>query len=146
MTQQDKTTKTLSAAEKKAVRDRARELRASQKREKLEQALLATIDEMPAAEQKIARKVHEIVGRVAPALTAKTWYGMPAYADENGKVVVYFQAAAKFDARYSTIGFDEAAQLDEGSMWPTSWALTKLTAADAKQVEALVRRAVGDQG
>lgn len=71
---------------------------------------------------------------------------MPAYADENGKVVVYFQGASKFDARYSTIGFDEAAQLDEGSMWPTSWALTKLTAADARQVEQLVRRAVGDRG
>lgn len=144
MAQQEKTT--LSAAEKKAVRDRARELKASQKREQLEQALLAAIEEMPAAEQKIARKVHEIVRRVAPGLTAKTWYGMPAYADENGKVVVYFQGASKFDARYSTIGFDEAAQLDEGSMWPTSWALTKLTAADARQVEQLVRRAVGDRG
>lgn len=146
MTQQDKTTKTLSAAEKKAVRDRARELKASQKKEKLEQALLAAIDEMPAAEQKIALSVHEIVTRAAPQLTAKTWYGMPAYADDNGKVVVYFQGASKFDARYSTIGFDEAARLDEGSMWPTSWALTKLTGADAKKVEALVRKAVGDQG
>ena len=142
MAPQEKTT-TLSAAEKKAVRDRARELKASQKREKLEQALLAAIDEMPAAEQKIARKVHEIVTRAAPQLTAKTWYGMPAYADDNGKVVVYFQGASKFDARYSTIGFDEAAELDEGSMWPTSWALTKLSAADATKVEELVRRAVG---
>ncbi|WP_131103382.1 iron chaperone [Ornithinimicrobium sufpigmenti] len=140
MAQQEKT---LSAAEKKAVRDRARELKASQQKEKLEQALLAAIEEMPAAEQKIARKVHEIVTRVAPQLTAKTWYGMPAYANENGKVVVYFQGASKFDARYSTIGFDEAAELDEGSMWPTSWALTKLSAADAEKVEELVRRAVG---
>ncbi|QFG67558.1 iron chaperone [Ornithinimicrobium pratense] len=136
---------TLSAAEKKAVRERARELKASQKKEKLEQALFAAIEEMPETEQKIARKVHEIVTRVAPQLTAKTWYGMPAYANENGKVVVYFQGASKFEARYSTIGFDEAAQLDEGSMWPTSWALTKLTAADAKRVAGLVRRATGEE-
>lgn len=136
-------TKSLSAAEKKAIRERAAELRASQKKDKLEQGVLDKIAEMPENEQVIARKVHAIVQEVAPSLTAKTWYGMPAYADEAGKIVVFFQGASKFDARYSTIGFDEAAHLDEGSMWPVSWALTRLTAADEKKVKELVRRAVG---
>jgi uncharacterized protein YdhG (YjbR/CyaY superfamily) len=138
-----KTEQNLSAAEKKAIKERAAELRAGQKKDKLEQALLDKIAEMPAEEQVLATKVHEIVKKVAPQLTAKTWYGMPAYADDDGKIVVFFQGASKFDARYSTIGFDEAANLDEGSMWPTSWALTDLTAADARRVEELVRKAVG---
>jgi uncharacterized protein YdhG (YjbR/CyaY superfamily) len=132
----------LSAAEKKAIKERAAELKASQKREKLEQAVLAKIAEMPEEEQKLARQIHDIVTQEAPRLTAKTWYGMPAYADDNGKIVVFFQGASKFDARYSTLGFDEAAHLDEGSMWPTSWALTTLTDADAERVRELVRRAV----
>ena len=131
----------LSAAEKKAIKERAAELRASQKKDKLEQAVLAKIAEMPQDEQKLARQIHDIVKEEAPHLTAKTWYGMPAYADENGKIVVFFQGASKFDARYSTLGFDEAAHLDEGSMWPTSWALTRLTKADADRVRELVRRA-----
>jgi uncharacterized protein YdhG (YjbR/CyaY superfamily) len=134
---------TLSAAEKKAIKERAAELRASQKKEKLEQAVLDKIAEMPEDEQKLARQIHAIVTQEAPQLTAKTWYGMPAYVDANGKVVVFFQGASKFDARYSTLGFDEAAHLDEGSMWPTSWALTTLGEADAERVRELVRRAVG---
>ena len=97
---------------------------------------------MPEEEQKLAKQVHEIVREVAPELTAKTWYGMPAYADTNGKIVVFFQGASKFDARYSTIGFDEAAHLDEGSMWPVSWAVTSLSEADAQKVRELVTRAV----
>lgn len=133
---------TLSAAEKKAIKERAAELRASQKKEKLEEAVLEKIAEMPEDEQKLARQVHEIVREVAPDLTAKTWYGMPAYADANGKIVVFFQGASKFDARYSTIGFDEAAHLDEGSMWPVSWAVTSLSEADAQKVRELVTRAV----
>ncbi|GGK57477.1 iron chaperone [Ornithinimicrobium pekingense] len=135
-------TTTLSAAEKKAIKERAAELKASQKKEKLEQAVLAKIAEMPEDEQKLARQIHDIVTEEAPHLTARTWYGMPAYADANGKIVVFFQGASKFDARYSTLGFDEAAHLDEGSMWPTSWALTTLTKADAERVRELVRRAV----
>lgn len=135
-------TTALSAAEKKAIKERAAELRASQKKEKLEEAVLEKIAEMPEDEQKLARQVHEIVREVAPDLTAKTWYGMPAYADANGKIVVFFQGASKFDARYSTIGFDEAAHLDEGSMWPVSWALTSLSEADAQKVRELVTRAV----
>lgn len=135
-------TTTLSAAEKKAIKERAAELRASQKKDKLEQAVLDKIAEMPQAEQELARQVHAIVKEEAPQLTARTWYGMPAYADGNGKIVVFFQGASKFDARYSTLGFDEAAHLDEGTMWPTSWALTKLTRADEQRVRELVRRAV----
>ena len=133
---------TLSAAEKKAIKERAAELKASQKKEKLEEAVLEKIAEMPEEEQKLAKQVHEIVREVAPELTAKTWYGMPAYADTNGKIVVFFQGASKFDARYSTIGFDEAAHLDEGSMWPVSWAVTSLSEADAQKVRELVTRAV----
>lgn len=132
----------LSAAEKKAIKERAAELKASQKKEKLEQAVFDKIAEMPDDEQKLARQIHDIVKEEAPQLTARTWYGMPAYADANGKIVVFFQGASKFDARYSTLGFDEAAHLDEGSMWPTSWALTTLTEADAERVRELVRRAV----
>lgn len=132
----------LSAAEKKAIKERAAELKASQKKEKLEQAVLAKIAEMPQDEQKLARQIHDIVTAEAPHLTAKTWYGMPAYADADGKIVVFFQGASKFGARYSTLGFDEAAHLDEGSMWPTSWALTTLTEADAERARELVRRAV----
>jgi uncharacterized protein YdhG (YjbR/CyaY superfamily) len=134
--------KTLSAAEKKAVKERAKELRASQKNEKLEQAVLDKIADMPPAEQKIALRIHEIVKELAPELTAKTMYGMPAYADADGKTAILFQAASKFDTRYSTITFDEGATLDEGSMWPISWALTTLTDADADTLRQLVRRAV----
>lgn len=87
--------------------------------------------------------MHEIVTEVAPGLTAKTWYGQPAYATDDGQVVVFFQAASKYDQRYSTLGFNDVAQLDEGSMWPTSWAVTGLTGADVEKVKELVRRAVG---
>jgi uncharacterized protein YdhG (YjbR/CyaY superfamily) len=132
----------LSAEEKKAVKERAAELRASQKKEKLEQAVMDKIAEMPEGEQAIARTVHAIVKEEAPHLTAKTMYGMPAYAGEDGKNVVFFQAASKFGTRYSTISFDEGARLDDGPMWPISWALTTLTEADAERVRELVRRAV----
>ena len=138
-----KTDKTLSAAEKQAVKDRAKELRASQKKEKLEQAVLEKIAEMTEDEQAIARRVHAMVKELAPDLTAKTMYGMPAYADANGRTVVMFQAASKFGTRYSTISFDEGANLDEGTMWPISWALTTLTDADAEKLRELVAQAVG---
>ena len=138
-----KTDKTLSAAEKQAVKDRAKELRASQKKEKLEQAVLEKIAEMTEDEQAIARRVHAMVKELAPDLTAKTMYGMPAYADANGKTVLMFQAASKFATRYSTISFDEGANLDEGTMWPISWALTTLTDADAEKLREQLARAVG---
>lgn len=134
---------TLSAAEREAVKERAKELRASQKKDKLENELLAKIDDMTPEEQKIARRVHEVIKASAPGLTPKTWYGQPAYADDAGKVVVFFHAASKYGTRYCTLGFNDAAQLDDGTMWPTSYALTGFTDADAEKVKELVRKAVG---
>ena len=103
--------------------------------------VLAKIAEMPDADRAIAQRIHAIVKATAPGLTPRTYYGMPAYA-KDGKVVCFFQPAAKFKARYSTLGFNDDARLDDGTMWPTSWALTKLTAADATKIEALVKKAV----
>ena len=91
----------------------------------------------------MAERIHAIVKAAAPHLTPRTWYGMPAYAPEDGKVICFFQAADKFKARYATFGFEDDAQLDDGTMWPTSWALTKLTAADEAKIVALVKQAVG---
>jgi uncharacterized protein YdhG (YjbR/CyaY superfamily) len=107
-----------------------------------ENDVLAKIAEMPDADRAIAERIHAIVKATAPGLAPRTYYGMPAYA-KDGKVVCFFQPAAKFKARYSTLGFNDDAKLDDGTMWPTSWALTKLTAADEAKVEALVKKAVG---
>lgn len=141
----DKQAKGFSAEEKEAMRERARELKAEAKKGRAradgEADLLAKIAEMPAADRALAEKVHAIVTANAPDLMPKTWYGMPAYARE-GKVVCYFQSAAKFDARYATFGFNDNANIDDGSMWATSWALTKLTAADEKKLAALVKKSV----
>ena len=104
--------------------------------------LRAKIADMPPADRAVAERIHAIVTENAPDLEVSTWYGMPAYK-KNGKVVCFFQAAAKFKARYATFGFNEDAALDEGSMWPTSWAVTKLTKADEKAIAELVRKAVG---
>ena len=103
--------------------------------------LLAKIAEMPKSDRAMAERFHAIVMATAPELAPRTWYGMPAYA-KDGKVICFFQAAAKFKARYATFGFEQAANLDEGAMWPTSWALTKLTAADEAKIAALVKKAV----
>lgn len=135
-------TTTLSAAEKKAIKERAAELRASQKKEKLEEAVLEKIAEMPEEEQKLAMQVHEIVREVAPDLTAKTWYGMPAYA-RDGKIVCFFQSADKFKARYATLGFNDHANLDDGAMWPTAFALRELTTAGEARIAELVKKAAG---
>jgi uncharacterized protein YdhG (YjbR/CyaY superfamily) len=97
---------------------------------------------MPEPDRAMAERLHAIIKASAPDLSPKTWYGMPAYANKDGKIVCFFQSAAKFNARYATFGFQEAANLDEGTMWPTSWALTELTAADEKRIAALVKRAV----
>lgn len=135
----------LSEAEKAAARDRVKELKAEQRRGADREAglkdLLAKIAAMPEPDRVMAERFHEIVMATAPDLMPKTWYGMPAYA-RNGKNICFFQAADKFKARYATIGFDEAANLDEGNMWPTSWAVTKLTADDEKKIAALVKKAV----
>jgi uncharacterized protein YdhG (YjbR/CyaY superfamily) len=106
------------------------------------QACLDKIAEMPDSDRRIAERVHAIVTRTAPELTVKTWYGMPAYA-LDGKVVCFFKPAVKFKMRYSTLGFSDTATLDDGNVWPTEFALTRLAEADEKMIEALVRKAVG---
>ena len=128
-----------------AMRERAQELKASKGRGKKadgEAQLLAKIAEMGDADREIAERIHALVKQNAPELEPTTWYGMPAYA-KGGKAVCFFQAAAKFKARYATLGFNDPANLDDGSMWPTSFALTKLTPADEKKIAALVKKAVG---
>lgn len=136
----------MSAVEKAALRETIRERKAQAKQAGDRDAglkdLLAKIAEMPASDRVMAERIHEIVTKNAPELFPSTWYGMPAYK-RNGKVVCFFQAADKFKARYATFGFDQEASLDEGSMWPTAYALTKLTAADEKKIAALVKKAVG---
>jgi uncharacterized protein YdhG (YjbR/CyaY superfamily) len=127
----------FSAEEKAAMRERAREAKEGAG----ESDLLAKIAEMPEPDRDMAERIHALMKATAPELTAKTWYGMPAYA-KGGKVVCFFQSAAKFKARYATIGFSETANLDDGAMWPTSYALTKLTAAEEKKIAALVKKAV----
>ena len=137
----------FSAAEKAAMKQRARELkaeaRASKKRSVGEQALLDAIAEMPDADRHLAERFHAIVSSVAPELWPKTWYGMPAYAREGKTVVAFFQGAAKFEARYATIGFNDAAKLDAGVMWPVSFAVTEIGDAEAATITELVQRAVG---
>ncbi|HET9456588.1 MAG TPA: DUF1801 domain-containing protein [Candidatus Limnocylindrales bacterium] len=131
-------------AERDAMKERARELKAAKRRgadEGAERELLAKIAEMPESDRVIAERIHAIVKATAPDLKPKTWYGMPAYARDD-KVVCFFQAAQKFKARYATFGFNDDAKLDEGSMWPTAFALTKLTAADEARIAALVKKAV----
>jgi uncharacterized protein YdhG (YjbR/CyaY superfamily) len=132
----------FTAAEKAAMRERAQELKAEARKADGEKALLAKVKEMPDSDRAMAERIHEIVKANAPDLSPKTWYGMPAYADKDGKVVIYFQDAAKFDSRYATFGFNDTANLDDGAMWPTSFALKKLTAADEKRIAVLVKKAV----
>src|SRR5215218_2288999 len=126
--------KGFSDEERAAMKERAKELKAEERRgknrEEGERALLEKVAEMPKPDRVMAERIHAIVKANAPDLMPKTWYGMPAYADENGKVVCYFQNASKFDARYATFGFNDTANLDDGAMWPTSYALKELTARD----------------
>ena len=133
--------------ERTAMKERAKELKAearqNKKREEGESALLAKIAEMEGPDRAMAQRLHEIVKASAPVLWPKTWYGMPAYANEDGKVVCYFQGAEKFDSRYATLGFNDAANLDEGAMWPTSFALKEMSAAEEAKIGALVERAAG---
>jgi uncharacterized protein YdhG (YjbR/CyaY superfamily) len=136
--------KVFTAEERAAMVERAKEVKAEKRRAgeaDLERDLLAKIAEMPASDRKMGERFHAIVKANAPSLTPKLWYGMPAYA-KDGKVVCFFQAADKFKARYATFGFNEDANLDDGAMWPTSWALTKLTDAEEAQIAALVKKAV----
>ena len=136
----------FTAEERAAMRERAKELtaeaRANKNRAEGERAVLAKIAEMAEPDRAMAERLHEIVKASAPALWPKTWYGMPAYANKEGKVVCFFQSAEKFDARYATLGFSDRANLDEGAMWPTSFALKELSAAEEAEIGALVKRAV----
>ena len=130
-------------ADKKSPKEQKAEARANKKREEGEKDLLEKIAEMPESDRVMAEHIHAIVSKHAPDLWPKTWYGMPAYASD-GKVVCFFQSADKFGARYATFGFNDTANLDEGNMWPTAYALTKLTAKDEKKIAALVKQAVAD--
>jgi uncharacterized protein YdhG (YjbR/CyaY superfamily) len=125
------------------MRERAREQKAEAQRADGERAVLAKIAEMQESDRAMAERLHEIVKASAPELSSKTWYGMPAYADKDGKVVCHFQSAEKFNTRYATLGFSDKANLDEGVMWPTSFALKELSAAEEAEIGALVKRAVG---
>ena len=136
----------FTADEKAAMKARAQELkaeaRAGKDRAEGEKTILAAIDAMKEPDHSMAKRLHEIVTATAPALLPKTWYGMPAYANEAGKVVCFFQSAQKFEARYATLGFSDNANLDEGVMWPTSYALKELTAAEEAKIIELVKKAV----
>lgn len=135
----------FSDAEREAMKNRAQELRAERGGRKKAEGLQAALDaiaEMPAADRVIAERVHAIITRVAPQLLARTWYGMPAYADGKD-VVCFFQGAAKFETRYATIGFNDTAHLDDGAMWPVSFAITDWTAPVEERVEELIRTATG---
>jgi uncharacterized protein YdhG (YjbR/CyaY superfamily) len=129
----------FSAEEKAAMRARAKELKAAAEGE---EAVLAALEKMSPEDRKLGERIHAIVKDAAPDLTPKTWYGMPAYADKNGKVVVFFRNAEKFKERYAMLGFQDNANLDDGSFWPVAYAITKLTAADEKKIRGLVKQAV----
>jgi uncharacterized protein YdhG (YjbR/CyaY superfamily) len=143
-----KKAKGFSDEERAAMKERAQELKAAARRgpraDKAdgESAVLAKIAEMPEPDRAMAERLHAIIKASAPALSPRTWYGMPAYANKDGKVVCYFTAASKFKERYATFGFNAAANLDEGDMWPTSFALKELTAAEEAKIGKLVKKAV----
>lgn len=132
---------TFSKEEKAAMRAAAAEAKAAKLGADLEEACLTAIAEMSGTDKELAETLHGLVKKHT-SLGAKTWYGMPAYTDADGKVVVFFQSAAKFKVRYATIGFQPDANLDEGNFWPSSFAVTQLTAADQKEVVALLKKAV----
>jgi uncharacterized protein YdhG (YjbR/CyaY superfamily) len=136
-----KKSKGFTDEERAAMKERAQELKAEAQRADGERAVLAKIAEMPEPDRAMAKRLHAIIKASAPALSPKTWYGMPAYA-KGGKVVCYFQSAQKFQSRYATLGFNDEANLDEGAMWPTSFALKELTATEEARISALVKRAV----
>jgi uncharacterized protein YdhG (YjbR/CyaY superfamily) len=127
--------------ERGAMKERVKELRAAADKADGESDVLAKIAEMPEADRTMAKRLHAIIKASAPALSPRTWYGMPAYA-KGGNIVCHFQPAEKFKTRYATLGFSDKANLDEGSMWPNAFALTKLTAADEARIGALVKKAV----
>jgi uncharacterized protein YdhG (YjbR/CyaY superfamily) len=137
-----KPSKGLTAEERAALRETVQERRAAAQGANDEKAVLAKIAEMSGSDRGIAKRLHELIKSSAPSLSPKTWYGMPAYANKDGKVVCYFTPADKFKSRYATFGFNDDAKLDEGAMWPTSFALKELTAAGEARIGALVKKAV----
>jgi len=140
-TASDKKSKGFTDDERAAMKERAQELKAEANKADGENALLAKIAEMRGSDRAMAKRLHAIITASAPALSPKTWYGMPAYA-KDGKVVCFFQSAQKFQSRYATFGFSDEANLDAGSMWPTSFALKELNAAEEAKIGALVKKAV----
>jgi uncharacterized protein YdhG (YjbR/CyaY superfamily) len=136
-----KKSKGFTAEERAAMKERAQELKAEAAKADGESALLAKVAEMKGKDRAMAKRLHAIIKDSVPALSPKTWYGMPAYA-KDGKVVCFFQSAEKFNSRYATFGFSDEANIDEGVMWPTSFALKELTAAEEKKIAALVKKAV----
>jgi uncharacterized protein YdhG (YjbR/CyaY superfamily) len=136
-----KASKGFTDEERAAMRERARELKAAAGKAGGESDVLAKIAEMPEPDRVMAERLHAIIKAGVPALSPRTWYGMPAYA-KDGKVVCFFQSAQKFKSRYATFGFSDKANLDKGAMWPTSFALKGLTAAEEKKIGALVKKAV----
>ena len=145
-TASDETSEGFTAEERAAMKERAKELkaeaRASKSRAEGERAVLAKIAELPEPDRAMAERLHAIITEAAPSLSPKTWYGMPAYANNDGKVICYFTPASKFKERYATFGFNGDANLDDGTMWPTSFALTELSTADETKIRALVKKAV----
>ena len=145
-TKRDSSPEIWSDDERAAMQERAKEMKTAARRRAAgktdgEADVLAKIAEMPTPDRVMAERIHAVVKASVPDLESKTWYGMPAYA-KDGKVICFFKAADKFKSRYATFGFEEAAKLDDGAMWPTSWALTKLTAADEARIGELVKKAV----
>jgi len=136
-----KTYEGFTDEERAAMKERAKELKAAADKADGESAVLAKIAEMPKSDRAMAKRLHAVIKASAPGLSPKTWYGMPAYA-KDGKVVCFFTPASKFKSRYATFGFNDSANLDEGAMWPTAFALTELTAADEARIGALVKKAV----
>ena len=132
----------FSAEERAAMKERAKELKAATSKAEAEKDVLAKIAELPGDDRAMAKRLHELIKSGFPDLDAKTWYGSPAYS-KDGKMICFFQSASKFNTRYTTLGFSDDAQLDDGNFWPTSYAITKLGPADEKAIVALIAKAVG---
>ena len=138
-TKKDKKSEGFTAEEKAAMKARAKELKAAAEGE---EAVLSALAAMSPDDRTLGERIHAIVKEIVPGLTPKTWYGMPAYANKDGKVVLYFRNAEKFKERYAMLGFNDTASLDDGSMWPVAFALTKLTKADEARIAKLLKQAV----
>jgi len=137
-----KKVKGFTSEERDAMKERAKELKANASKEEAENAVLEKIAEMLEPERAMAERLHTLIKANAPSLSPKTWYGMPAYANKDGKIVCFYQSAQKFGTRYGTLGFSDSANLDDGNLWPTTFALKELTAAVEERISALVKKAV----